>query len=195
MSVQNRCKLLILVNYAGYCVRIDRAQHTVDDHRPDCYLPCIGLVARFAVDQVCQKIPVTLCKAHLGNVPPCRFCSKTGFCDFLLQLFFEGCNIFILLCNLIAKGVRLGLCFRNLSAVGADAVFGVVDARHDTRLLLLCLSLQIIQLRLFLLQLRLHLFNRFPLRFVAQKHPVVVLMELFHINTLVQQFRKRHRTE
>ena len=55
--------------------------------------------------------------------------------------------------------------------------------------------LQIIQLRFFLLQLRLHLFNRFPLRFVAQKHPVVVLMELFHINTLVQQFRKRHRTE
>ena len=35
MSVQNRCKLLILVNYAGYCVRIDRAQHTVDDYRPD----------------------------------------------------------------------------------------------------------------------------------------------------------------
>ena len=33
------------------------------------------------------------------------------------------------------------------------------------------------------------------LRFVVQKHPVVVLMELFHINTLVQQFRKRHRTE
>ena len=135
MAVQHRRKLFVLVDHAGNRIGIDGTEHPVDYHGAHRHLAFVRLVARFAVDQVCQQIPVVLRKGHFRNIPPAGLSGQPGFGDFLFQLLFQRRDILFLLADLFGQGVRMLLRCGYLVGITGDAAFGTVDAVRNLSLL------------------------------------------------------------
>ena len=80
-----RRKLFILINHTCYCIRINRTEHPVDHHLPNCYLSFVRFSPRLAIDQIRQKISVPFRKIHLGNITPAGLGRPLGHTYFLFQ--------------------------------------------------------------------------------------------------------------
>lgn len=90
-------KLTALIDDSNHRVRIDGAKYTINNDRTYRQLSGIALTAGFAINEIRKKIPVSLRKAYLGNISPCRLRRQLGESDFFSKLRLKLGNIFFLL--------------------------------------------------------------------------------------------------